>query len=110
MRKQKVMSPGRYFTDEIFDIVTSLSVYAEIMISNISVHREILEKRELDRDISITSGIQKSLLPSRIPSSDKYTFAVYSEPAKYVSGDYYDFIKLKSGKIAFLICDVAGKE
>jgi serine phosphatase RsbU (regulator of sigma subunit) len=93
-------TPGRYFTDEIFDIVTSLSVYAEIMISNISVHREILEKRELDRDISITSGIQKSLLPSRIPSSDKYTFAVYSAPAKYVGG-LLRFYKLKSGKIAF---------
>jgi sigma-B regulation protein RsbU (phosphoserine phosphatase) len=102
-------TPGRYFTDEVSDIVTSLSVYAEIMIANISVHREIIEKRELDRDISITSGIQKSLLPSNIPSSDQYAFAVYSEPARYVSGDYYDFIKLKSGRIAFLICDVADK-
>lgn len=102
-------TPGRFFTGDIFDVVSSLSVYAEIMISNISVHREILEKRELDRDISITSGIQKSLLPLRIPFSDKFNFAVYSEPARYVSGDYYDFIKLKSGRIAFLICDVAGK-
>ncbi|GEM_PF-4498803 len=102
-------TPGRYFTEEVSDIVTSLSVYAEIMIANISVHREIIEKRELDRDISITSGIQKSLLPSHIPASDQYAFAVYSEPARYVSGDYYDFIKLRSGRIAFLICDVAGK-
>jgi len=102
-------TPGRYFTEETFDIAVSLSVYAEIMIAGISVHRELLEKRELDRDITITSGIQKSLLPSRVPYSDKYRFVAYSEPARYVSGDYYDFIKLNSGRIAFLICDVAGK-
>ncbi len=84
-----------------YSISYILSVYAEIMISNISVHREILEKRELDRDISITSGIQK-FSPFTYPISDKYTFAVYSEPAKYVSGTTTIlFIYLSQAKLLF---------
>lgn len=102
-------TPGKQFTDETFSVVNSLAVYAEIMITNISVHREILEKRELDRDITLTSGIQRSLLPRKIPASENFSFAVYSKPARFVSGDYYDFLTFENGKIAFLICDVAGK-
>ncbi|MCX8123056.1 MAG: serine/threonine-protein phosphatase [Spirochaetes bacterium] len=102
-------TPGRYFENENYNTARSLTVYAELLLRNVVMHKELLIKKELERDIYLASEIQKTLLPSSIPVSDKFTLSLYSKAAKYLTGDYLDIFTLNSGKIAIIICDVVGK-
>ena len=52
---------------------------------------------------------KKKLLPGKLPELESASLAVLTRPARGVSGDYYDIIRLNRDKIAIVICDVAGK-
>jgi len=70
---------------------------------------EVKEKEALKKELQIAHNIQANLLPENPPQIRGWDIAAYSEPAKEVGGDFYDFIKLLNGKIAFSIGDVSGK-
>jgi anti-sigma regulatory factor (Ser/Thr protein kinase) len=53
--------------------------------------------------------IQETLLPKEIPQLDGWALAAYWQPAREVSGDFYDFIPLPDGKMAMLVADVTDK-
>jgi serine phosphatase RsbU (regulator of sigma subunit) len=65
--------------------------------------------REQERDVERGREIQQALLPKRIPSVDGYSIAGAWQPARRVSGDYYDIFALSNSKLALCIADVAGK-
>jgi sigma-B regulation protein RsbU (phosphoserine phosphatase) len=48
-------------------------------------------------------------LPTQLPTVDGYVLAGTNKPCKTVSGDYYDVIVRRDGKIYFVIADVSGK-
>ena len=100
---------NQYFTDEDFQHLKTFADYASITIDNLYTYLEVLEKRQMEREVDIAAQIQKRLLPSQIPSLPRATLAVHSMPAHGVSGDYYDIIPLDGDKVALIICDVAGK-
>jgi phosphoserine phosphatase RsbU/P len=89
--------------------LTTLAEYASITIDNIYTYMEVLEKREIEREVDIAAQIQQKLLPARLPDTESAAIAVYNKPAKGVSGDYYDVFRLGDGKLGVAICDVAGK-
>jgi serine phosphatase RsbU (regulator of sigma subunit) len=49
------------------------------------------------------------LLPSQPPRIDGYEFYDYYAPAKFVGGDYYDYLPLDGGRLALALGDVSGK-
>jgi sigma-B regulation protein RsbU (phosphoserine phosphatase) len=100
---------NQYFADEDFQHLKTFADYASITIDNLYTYLEVLEKRQMEREVDIAAQIQKRLLPSQIPSLPRATLAVHSVPARGVSGDYYDIIPLEGDKVALIICDVAGK-
>jgi phosphoserine phosphatase RsbU/P len=100
---------NQYFTDEDFQHLKTFADYASITIDNLYTYLEVLEKRQMEREVDIAAQIQKRLLPSQIPNLPQATLAVHSVPARGVSGDYYDIIPLDGDKVALVICDVAGK-
>ncbi len=53
--------------------------------------------------------IQESFLPDKLPVLDGYRIAAHWEPAREVSGDFYDFIPLPDGKICIVVGDVTDK-
>ncbi len=62
---------------------------------------------ELNRELELAREVQRSLLPG---DADHLGGVVgVNVSAKAVSGDFYDFFTLRSGKIAFCIADVSGK-
>jgi len=97
------------FTDEDFQHLKTFADYASITIDNLYTYLEVLEKRQMEREVDIAAQIQKRLLPTQVPTLPKATLAVHSVPARGVSGDYYDIIPLDGEKVALVICDVAGK-
>lgn len=100
---------GERFTDIDFNHIRTFSDYAALTIDNIYNYHDLIEKSELHREIRIAADIQKNLLPGTIPDTKGLTFAAFTEAARGVSGDYYDFFRLDKNKTAIVICDVVGK-
>jgi sigma-B regulation protein RsbU (phosphoserine phosphatase) len=100
---------NQYFTDEDFQHLRTFADYASITIDNLYTYLEVLEKRQMEREVDIAAQIQRRLLPAQIPSLPGVALAVHSVPARGVSGDYYDIIPLDGNKVVLIICDVAGK-
>ena len=66
----------------------------------------------LERDLKITSSIQRSFLPPAPPPDDgRSCFALHGAmiPAQAVGGDFYDHFWLDGGQLGVVIGDVAGK-
>lgn len=69
---------------------------------------ELLEQQRLEREAQLAAEVQGNLLPDRVPSLDGFEFAATALPARYVSGDLYDF--LDDEKVCHIaLADVAGK-
>ncbi|MCU7854059.1 MAG: HDOD domain-containing protein [Candidatus Thiodiazotropha sp. (ex Monitilora ramsayi)] len=62
---------------------------------------------ELKQELDLAREVQRSLLPT--DSSDQLSVFGLNLSAKAVSGDFYDFLRLHNGKVAFCIADVSGK-
>ena len=106
LRRQK----NKLFEDIDFDHVKTFADYASLTMDNLFTYMQLLEKQEIEREVGIAAEIQQKLLPRKIPHFKNVGISAYSVPAKGVSGDYYDIIPIKrEGKIALVICDVAGK-
>ncbi|MCK4543033.1 MAG: SpoIIE family protein phosphatase [Spirochaetales bacterium] len=97
------------FSESDFVNIRTFADYTSLSIDNILTYIELLEKQEMEREVGIAAEIQQKLLPRKLPQIKNASIAAFTKPAKGVSGDYYDIIKLKKGKIALVMCDVAGK-
>jgi phosphoserine phosphatase RsbU/P len=100
---------NQHFSDLDFQHLKTFADYASITIDNLYTYLEVLEKRQMEREVDIAAQIQKRLLPAQLPRLPRASLAVHSVPARGVSGDYYDVIPLDGDKVALVVCDVAGK-
>jgi serine phosphatase RsbU (regulator of sigma subunit) len=53
--------------------------------------------------------VQARLLPQRRPSLPTIEYAGACTQARQVGGDYYDFLDLGAGRLAFVVGDISGK-
>jgi serine phosphatase RsbU (regulator of sigma subunit)/anti-sigma regulatory factor (Ser/Thr protein kinase) len=70
---------------------------------------QLLAQQRLQQEVELAAQVQASLLPRAVPSIDGYDFAATARPARYVSGDVYDFIATESGACHIVLADIAGK-
>jgi len=66
------------------------------------------EKERLETEIEIARGVQDQLYPKDPPVFEGLQVLGSCNPARMVSGDYYDY-QLVAGRLAIAIGDVAGK-
>lgn len=52
--------------------------------------------------------VQNSLLPSKLPEIDNFSFGATYIPTEDVGGDYYDYIRMSNDFYGFLVADVSG--
>ncbi len=97
------------FTREILGQIKTFGDYTSLTINSLYTYLQLLEKQEMERDLGIAAEIQGQLLPSHLPRVSSISLAAFSQPAKGVSGDYYDIINIRKGQILLTVCDVAGK-
>ena len=97
------------FSEKDYNHLETYASYISIYIDNMRSYIEILEKKELQKELGVAAQIQKRLQPMTLPEFDNFKIAALSKPAKGVSGDYYDVIKIDDDRVAVIICDVAGK-
>lgn len=69
-----------------------------------------LEQRErlMQFHLDVAGRIQRRLLPLGPPQLASFGFALIYHPLDQVSGDYYDFAMLPSGRLGILIADASG--
>ena len=53
--------------------------------------------------------IQQTLLPQELPELQQWKVGALWQPARAVSGDFYDFIQFRDGRLAIIIADVTDK-
>jgi sigma-B regulation protein RsbU (phosphoserine phosphatase) len=66
------------------------------------------EKERMEAEIEIARGVQDQLYPKAPPVFEGLKVLGMCDPARTVSGDYYDY-QLVDGRLAIAIGDVAGK-
>jgi sigma-B regulation protein RsbU (phosphoserine phosphatase) len=80
-----------------------------LALENAQLHRALLEKERLEREMALARDIQRSLLPETPPRLPGFDIAVTNEPCYEVGGDYYDFLPLDPDTLLVVIADVEGK-
>lgn len=70
---------------------------------------EFKEKQRLENELSIARDVQAQLFPKEFPTLKSLELFGMCQPARTVSGDYYDFVSLGSDRAALAIGDISGK-
>ncbi len=70
---------------------------------------QLIEKEKMAHELNMARRIQASILPREIPSLDGWQLAAHWQPARAVSGDFYDFIPFPNGEWGLVIGDVTDK-
>jgi sigma-B regulation protein RsbU (phosphoserine phosphatase) len=63
----------------------------------------------LEQELQLAFRVQRSLMPRTTPDIPGWEFAAWWQPAREVSGDFYDFIIPSEGKHGLVIADVSDK-
>src|SRR5881227_3202946 len=97
------------FTQSDFIVFKSIAEQSAFALYNAIVYSEANEKKRLDHDLEIAQDIQRLLLPSEAPVVEGFEISGINIPARHVSGDYFDYIKVDDEKLGVAIADVSGK-
>jgi phosphoserine phosphatase RsbU/P len=66
-------------------------------------------KQRLENELAIAEEVQAQLFPQQISQLASLEVHGFCRPARKVSGDYYDFLKVDSNKLILAVGDVSGK-
>jgi sigma-B regulation protein RsbU (phosphoserine phosphatase) len=80
------------FTASDEKLLVALAGQASYAVENARLHRAALDKQRLERELQLAFDVQARLMPRHVPTIAGWEFAAWWQPAKEVSGDYYDFI------------------
>src|SRR5438876_5477083 len=100
---------GAPFSQSDFVVFKSIAEQSAFALYNAIVYSEANEKKRLDHDLKIARDIQRVLLPSQAPSVNGFEISGINIPARQVSGDYFDYIKVDDERLGVVIADVSGK-
>lgn len=71
--------------------------------------RESLEKTRLEGELEIAREVQSQLFPQIVPAVSGLQLYGVCKPARTVSGDYYDFLRLGNDRVGLVVGDISGK-
>jgi len=100
---------GAPFSQNDFVVFKSIAEQSAFALYNAIIYSEANEKKRLDHDLAIARDIQRILLPAESPSVSGFEIAGLNVPARQVSGDYFDYIKVDDERLGVAIADVSGK-
>lgn len=99
----------RTFEEHEVQFLRSLANQAAVAIENAQLYEQSIAKQELDQELRVARSIQDQLLPAEPPRIEGFDLAALSIPCSEVGGDFYDFVRVGTEKLAIVIADVAGK-
>src|SRR5260370_4190625 len=100
---------GPAFAQGDFVVFKSIAEQSAFALYNAIIYSMAHEKKRLDHDLEIAPGSQRILLPSEAPANNGFDISGINVPARQVSGDYFDYIKIDNEHLGVTIADVSGK-
>jgi sigma-B regulation protein RsbU (phosphoserine phosphatase) len=67
------------------------------------------DRRRLESDLELSQKVQQALLPQQVPDIPGMELAAFSQPARIVGGDYFDFLNFRDNSHGLVIADVVDK-
>lgn len=98
----------REFKDEDLSLFSALAQHIGIALENAHLNLESLEKARLERSLEIASEIQEGLMPKAPPALAGWDVFGWYRPAEHATGDFYDFVRTRDGRLAVVVGDVTG--
>jgi len=92
------------------DQLANLGQSYNMMIENLDRLLKVAkEKERLQADLDIAKEVQEQLYPRTVPDVNGLQITALLNPAKSVSGDFYDYQKMDATHCTIVLGDVAGK-
>ena len=92
------------YSQELEETVRELEASREVIrLKNLE------EQRRSEQELALAQETQESLLPRCLPQFENFRVRAFNSPTRYVGGDFYDFLPLRSGEWAGVLADVSGK-
>lgn len=98
-----------HFTANDFEVFRTAAEQSSFALGNARIHREAHEKRAIESELQNAREVQRILLPQADPLVVGYCITGTNLPARIISGDYYDYIRLGDRQLGIAIADVSGK-
>lgn len=89
--------------------ITTITNIIAVAIENKRLFKQQMRQEVLNREVELAAEIQRTLVPSRLPSGNSYQLSSIYKPHFAVGGDYYDVVEFPGEKLTFCIADIAGK-
>jgi sigma-B regulation protein RsbU (phosphoserine phosphatase) len=100
---------GAPFSQGDFVVFKSIAEQSAFALYNAIIYSMANEKKRLDHDLEIARDIQRILLPAEAPAINGFQISGINVPARQVSGDYFDYIRVDDERLGVAIADVSGK-
>jgi serine phosphatase RsbU (regulator of sigma subunit)/anti-sigma regulatory factor (Ser/Thr protein kinase) len=97
------------FTAGERNVIQTFADFLGVQIQNAHYLEENVQARLLGREMDLAIKVQRSLLPTRLPVSDKTSISAFCRNAKEVGGDFYDVIEFGEEGWLLVVADVMGK-
>ncbi len=102
-------NPMKRFTDEDLELLLAVANQAAHSYENARLMQSYVDKQKQDKEMKIASGVQRALLPEKLPEVPGYRFYASYDAAQAVGGDYFDCFMIGERKVCISFGDVAGK-
>lgn len=70
---------------------------------------EARERERLEQELRVARVIQETLLPKTLPDLQGWRLEALWQPARAVSGDFYDYVTFPDGQLGVVVGDVTDK-
>ncbi len=100
---------GKAYSDEDIDLLKTIAYQFGIALENARLRSEEIDKLKIEKELLIARNIQQSLLPNEYFYMSGIDIACSSKSAKYIGGDFCDYIKINENEMLLVIADVSGK-
>jgi sigma-B regulation protein RsbU (phosphoserine phosphatase) len=101
--------PVEPFTRADFQTFKALAEQSAFSLFDAILHHEANEKKQMEKDLRVANEVQRVLLPSESPKVEGYEIEGCNVPARYLSGDYFDYVPIDADRCGVVIADVSGK-
>jgi serine phosphatase RsbU (regulator of sigma subunit) len=95
--------------DVIRDLQERNRQLAHSLLELAAAQESLIAKEKLEVELNMARQIQESMLPNELPHLPGWSLAVHWQPARAVSGDFYDFFSLPDGRLVLIVGDVTDK-
>jgi sigma-B regulation protein RsbU (phosphoserine phosphatase) len=89
-------------------VIRAFAAHAATALERAALVAEAHVSHELQAAVNMGRRIQRSFLPRHLPEIPGYEVGAWWRPAELVSGDYYDIVPLKDGRLGLVVADVSG--